>query len=134
MLRMFSFAIIAAIAMLWGPAAAVAGPNDYVFEPVKAQIKQGDDWLSQQVPAILHSHAYHQGGALFVTWDEAEIGDGPIGMIVLSPFAKGNGYQNFIYYEHGSTLRTMEEIFGVSPLLGDAAGQSDLRDLFAVFP
>jgi len=43
MLRMFRFAIIAAIAMLWGPAAAVAGPNDYVFEPVKAQIKQGDD-------------------------------------------------------------------------------------------
>ena len=103
-------------------------------QPTQTQIKQGDDWLSQQVPAILHSHAYHQGGALFVTWDEAEIGDGPIGMIVLSPFAKGNGYQNFVYYEHGSTLRTMEEIFGVSPLLGDAAGQSDLRNLFAVFP
>jgi hypothetical protein len=43
LLRMLSFGIIAAIAMLEGPAAALAGPNDYVFEPEKAQIKQGDD-------------------------------------------------------------------------------------------
>ncbi|PYU01837.1 MAG: hypothetical protein DMG38_02175 [Acidobacteria bacterium] len=55
-------------------------------------------------------------------------------MIVLSPFAKGNGYNNSLYYDHGSTLRTFEEIFGVMPLLNDAANQKDLRDLFAVFP
>jgi len=55
-------------------------------------------------------------------------------MIVLSPFAKGHGYENFIYYEHGSTLRTMQEIFGVMPLLRDARRQRDLRNLFAIFP
>ncbi len=98
------------------------------------QIQQGDDWLAQNVPGILNSAAYQQG-ALLITWDEADpTGDGPIGMIVLSPFAKGNGYENFIYYDHGSTLRTFEEIFGVTPLLNDAAVQTDLRDLFAVFP
>jgi hypothetical protein len=67
-------------------------------------------------------------------WDEAAKGDGPIGMIVLSPFAKGNGYQNSIHYTHGSTLRTMQEIFGVIPLLGDAANEADLSDLFLLFP
>ena len=97
------------------------------------QIKQGDDWLSQNVPMILGSAAYQQG-ALFITWDEAAIADGPIGMIVLSPFAKGHGYENFFYYEHGSTLRTMQEIFGVIPLLRDARRQRDLRNLFTVFP
>jgi hypothetical protein len=43
-------------------------------------------------------------------------GDGPLGMIVLSPFAKGNGYENFIHYTHGSTLctfRTSSESFTI---------------------
>jgi phospholipase C len=96
-------------------------------------IPDGDSWLSQNVPAILNSTAY-QKGALFITWDEANEGDGPIGMIVLSPFAKGGGYSNQIHYTHGSTLRTLEEIFGVAPLLGDAAKETDLKDLFQVFP
>lgn len=103
-------------------------------KPVQNAIEQGDTWLKNNVPAILNSAAYKNGGAVFITWDEAATGDGPIGMIVLSPFAKGNGYENFIHYTHGSTLRTFEEIFGVLPLLNDAANQTDLRDLFSVFP
>jgi hypothetical protein len=31
-------------------------------------------------------------------------------------------------------LRTVEEIFGVTPLLNDAAQQTDLSDLFNQFP
>jgi hypothetical protein len=103
-------------------------------KPLRNSIKQGDTWLSNNVPVILNSAAYQNGGALFITWDEAGTGDGPIGMIVLSPFAKGSGYQNSIHYTHGSTLRTFEEIVGVSPFLGDAANQSDLSDLFSQFP
>jgi len=103
-------------------------------KPLRNAIKQGDTWLSNNVPAILASSAYQNGGALFITWDEAATGDGPIGMIVLSPFAKGNGYNNSLYYDHGSTLISFEEIFGVSPFLGDAANETDLSDLFAKFP
>ncbi len=97
-------------------------------------IAHGDKWLSENVPAILKSKAYQEGGALFITWDEGVRGDGPIGMIVLSPLAKGNGYSNDVGYTHGSTLRTIQEIFGVTPLLGDAANEQDLSDLFSVFP
>ena len=61
-------------------------------------------------------------------------GDGPIGMIVVSPKAKGGGYANTIAYDHSSTLRTIEEIFGVTPMLGDAANATDLSDLFVSFP
>jgi len=86
------------------------------------------------VPLILNSAAYQRGGALFITWDEANEGDGPIGMIVLSPVAKGGGYSNQIHYTHGSTLRTIQEIFSVTPLLGDAGKETDLSDLFKVFP
>ena len=95
--------------------------------------KLGDAWLSVHVPLVLASTAY-QNGALFITWDEAGQGDGPIGMIVLSPFAK-HGYRNWIRYNHGATLRTLEIIFGlVPPLRGDISHDAELSDLFATFP
>lgn len=98
-------------------------------------LKKGDDWLKANVPVILASQAYQTGGALFITWDEGELNtDGPIGMIVTSPFAKGGGYNNAIGYTHSSTLRTLQEIFAVSPFLGGAATSNDLSDLFQTFP
>jgi phospholipase C len=97
-------------------------------------VKQGDTWLASQIPVLLASPAYKKGGIIFITWDEGDVGDGPIGLIVLSPYAKGHGYSNTIHYTHSSTLRTIEEIFGVRPLLGAAAQASDLSDLFSKFP
>jgi hypothetical protein len=96
-------------------------------------IAHGDTWLSQHVPDILNSFAYQQG-VLFVVWDEADTGDGPIPMIVLSPFANGHGFSDQNLYTHGSMLRTIEEIFGVRPFLGDAAREQDLSNMFTTFP
>jgi hypothetical protein len=92
----------------------------------------GDQWLSREIPKLLASQAYNDDGAIFITWDEGanDVSDGPIGMIVLSPHAKGGGYTNSIHYTHSSTLRTMQNIFGVRPYLGDAARAIDLSDLF----
>jgi hypothetical protein len=97
-------------------------------------VRNGDTWLSQNVPAILNSAAFRNNGVLFITWDEGVGGDGPVGMIVLSPKAKGQGYSNAISYTHSSTLRTVQEIFAVGPLLGGAAGATNLSDLFLSFP
>jgi phosphatidylinositol-3-phosphatase len=101
---------------------------------------RGDTWLKQNVPLITESAEYKEGGALFIVWDEAEdsgkkFSDGPIGMFLLSPFAKGGGkreYSNQIHYDHSSTLKTLQEIFHVEPLLGAAADPEtkDLSDLF----
>lgn len=55
-------------------------------------------------------------------------------MIVLSPFAKGHGYWNRLPYTHGSTLRTVQEIFSLQPFLDNASQERDLKDLFKVFP
>lgn len=93
--------------------------------------KQGDDWLSREVPRILASDAYTNSGALIITWDEgSNDSDGPIGMIVISSRAKGNGYSNSIRYTHSSTVRTLQDIFGVRPYLGDAINAVGLDDLF----
>jgi phosphatidylinositol-3-phosphatase len=102
--------------------------------PLRNKVTQGDTWLAKYLPEILDSQAYRDDGVVFITWDEADIGDGPVGMIVLSPLAKGNGYSNSIHYDHGTLLRTLEEIFGVSPYLGNAVSQPDLKDLFSTFP
>ncbi len=97
------------------------------------QVYNGDTWLWEQLPMILESEAYQNGGVIFITWDEGVGEDRPIGLIVLSPDAKV-GYSNDIHYTHSSTLRTLQEIFGVEPLLADAANATDLSDLFNTFP
>ena len=97
-------------------------------------ISNGDTWLKNNLPAIMASSAYRNGGAIFITWDESEGSNVPIGMIVLSPKAKGGGYTNSISYTHSSLLRSIETIFGVTPLLGGAATATDLGDLFTSFP
>jgi len=102
--------------------------------PENNSIRQTDDWLANEVPKLLNSAAYSNNGALFITWDEGEGGsDGPIGLILLSPLARGGGYGNSIHYTHSSLLRTLQEIFGVSPWLGDTVNATDLSDLFLPF-
>ena len=110
-----------------------------------ANIKQGDDFLSQIVPVIMASKAYKNHGVIILWWDEAE-GDGvagdnaddfnhTVGEIVISPHAHANvnglPYASPLDYTHSSDLLTMQEIFRVGPpLLGDAANAIDLSDLF----
>jgi len=96
-------------------------------------VQNGDEWLATEVPKILASPAFKDDGALFITWDESESGEHPIGMIALSPLAKGGGYVSKTNYFHSSLLRTVEEIFGV-PLLRDAQNQPSLADLFNTYP
>jgi len=98
--------------------------------PLNDPVAQSDAWLRETVPMIMGSQAYLQGGAIFITWDEGSSGNEPIGMMVISPFAKGYGYSNWTRYDHGSLLRTVQEIFNVFPLLGDSVNQSSLADLF----
>src|SRR6185437_16484009 len=96
--------------------------------PLNNNLAQCDAWLSTEIPKILASRAYSDNGAIFITWDEGEGSDGPIGMIVLSPLARGGGYTNNIHYTHSSFLRSMQETFGVGPLLNDATNAVDLGD------
>ncbi len=96
-----------------------------------------DGWLKQQVPMIMASQAYTDVGVIFITWDECNCPnsppDTPIGMIAVSPFAKGNTASTKMV-DHSSLVRTTEEIFGLMPYLNNAANASDLSDLFSTFP
>ncbi len=97
-------------------------------------VKSGDTWLSNEVPKILASNAYKNGGILFVLWDEGDeslgqtASDGPVPFFVVSSKAKA-GYAAPGAYTHSSMLRSLEKIFGV-PYLRGAQTATDLSDLF----
>ena len=99
-------------------------------------VAMGDTFLSTAVPMITGSAAFADGGLLFVTWDEGDnsSSDGPIGFIAVGTNVKGGGYPSPVKFDHSSTLRSIQEIFGLSPLLGAAASSNDLADLFTSFP
>lgn len=97
------------------------------------RVKNGDAFLAEEIPKLQSSKAYQDGGAIFVTWDESEDGEWPIGMLVLSPFAKV-GYRSHTPFNHSSLLRTLQEVFAVEPLLRDAKNATSLGELFTAYP
>jgi hypothetical protein len=97
-----------------------------------------DAFLKEWVPRIEASPAYQRDGALIVTFDESESGaegccvedhpntpnaggqtlgpgGGRTGTVVVSPFVRP-GTTSDTPYNHYSFLRTLEDLFGLSPL------------------
>ena len=72
---------------------------------------------------------------MLVVWDEGSSGsNGPMPMIAAGPHVKA-GHAGTVAYTHSSTLKTIEEIFGVSLLRGAAdPATNDLSDMFSAFP
>jgi phosphatidylinositol-3-phosphatase len=103
------------------------------------EVAAGDTWLTNEVPKILASDAYKKNGVLFIVWDEGDEGligtasDGPIPFIVLSPKAKA-GFASQTKLTHSSMLRSVQEIFGLAPLLRDAQNATNLAEFFTSFP
>lgn len=79
-------------------------------------VATGDTWLSQEVPLILASSAWKQGGALFITWDEGASLDGccsyasggRVATLVISSRGKSR-FQSATPHDHYSLLRTIAD-------------------------
>jgi len=96
-------------------------------------VAQGDAWLAAEVPRILASPAYTNGGALFILWDEgSNDGDNPP-FFVMSPNAKA-GFVSQQPYDTSSFLKTVQSMMGVAPLpcAADPAAVPAMDDLFTV--
>lgn len=110
-----------------------------------AMIRQGDEFFRQIIPMIMASDAYKDNGVIIIWFDESEQDGDPgdnaddfnhtIPEIIISPLAHPNvnglPYASPVNYTHSSDLKTLQEVFHVGPLLGDAAKATDLSDLFA---
>jgi acid phosphatase len=99
-------------------------------------IQLGDTWLKNQLPKIMATPAYQDGGVIFLLWDEGSsgtfggAGDDPP-FLAISPMAK-QGYVSNTSYDTSSYLKTVEKILGVDqvPCAKDPAAVASMDDLF----
>ncbi len=87
-----------------------------LFSGNQAAIAQGDSFLSIVIPKIMASRAYQDHGVILIWTDETVSTDDTnttLPFVVISPLAKGNAYASDVAYSHSSTLKTMDEIFGL---------------------
>jgi phospholipase C len=99
-------------------------------------VQQGDTWLSNELPKIMATAAFKNGGVIFLLWDEGSsgslggAGDDPP-FIAISPMAKP-GYVSTVAYDTTSYLATVEKILGVDlvPCAKNAAAVTPMEDLF----
>jgi acid phosphatase len=96
-------------------------------------ISQGDTWLAHEVPKILASSAYQNGGVLFLLWDEGSSGGDNPPLIVVSPLARA-GFVSQVDYDTSAFLKTTQAMLGVEslPCVPDPAAVPVMSDLFTV--
>jgi hypothetical protein len=111
---------------------------DYVFITPNLQhdmhdgtIEAADAWLAAEVPKLLASPRYQNGGAIFLIWDEGSNGGDNPPFIVMSPNARP-GFVSQVDYDTSSYLKTVQAMLGVEPLPCGAAADtvSSMDDLF----
>ena len=86
-----------------------------------ARIRAGDTWAKGFIPTLLASPQYQAGhSVIIIAWDEANANTTLMPFIVISPHTKAGG-TTAIRYNHYSTLKGVQQMLGVAPLLGHAA-------------
>ncbi len=106
--------------------------------PTNNVVAQGDTWLKNNLPTVLSSSWYSQGGIVIITWDEGATGDnqpggfegagGRIPTLVISQNSCG------LYGGTGNdfaTLRGIEEAYGVGFLSN--SGNASYGDITPAF-
>jgi phospholipase C len=85
-------------------------------------IYEGDAWLTRELPKILATSAYQNGGAIFLLWDEGSglpASDDPL-LMLISPNAKA-GLRSRVDYDTSSYLKTVQGLLGLPALPCGAA-------------
>ena len=98
-------------------------------------IAQGDAWLARELPKILASDAFRNGGVVFLMWDEGggtpAMDDPPF--LAISPNAR-TGFVSRVAYDTSAYLKTVQAVLGVDPLpcVAETAPVPTMDDLFKV--
>jgi hypothetical protein len=94
-------------------------------------LKTADAWAAREIPKIMASAAYQNGGVIFITWDEAEGRAGhskdQIPMIIVSPRIVHAGFKSSKPYSHKSYLATVEDMLGL-PRLATVAHEPTMTE------
>jgi hypothetical protein len=91
-----------------------------------ANIKAGDTWLSQELPAII-AYTQSHDALIFLTWDEGDATN-LIPFLVIGKHVTAGGMSTAMY-THSSMLKSTEEYLGV-PVLPSVTSATDFSGLF----
>lgn len=107
-------------------------------------LQSADQWLQDNVPAILARPEFAPGGdgILFIVWDEGTLSTdnrcsatvatgcgGRTANLVIGPLVK-TGYKSTVTYHNENVLKTICAAMGLSPCPGAAQNAAPMADLF----
>jgi len=92
------------------------------------QISAGDTWLSQELPRII-DWAKNNSGVIFIVWDESDTDNATIPFLAIGPGVRP-GHASTVKYDHGSLVKSVEEIFGLQPPLETVKNNASFKDMF----
>jgi phospholipase C len=95
-------------------------------------ISLGDSWLASEIPKLMATDSYKNGGVIFLLWDEgggSPASDDPP-FIAISPNAV-RGLKSQVDYDTSSYLKTVQDILGVPALPCAAATDRTTVDAMA---
>jgi acid phosphatase len=107
-------------------------------------LQAADQWLQDNVPAILARPEFSPGGdgILFIVWDEGTLSTdtrcsntvavgcgGRTATLVIGPLVK-SGYQSTVTYHNENVLKTVCATMGLSPCPGAAQNAAPMADFF----
>lgn len=98
-----------------------------IFCPDGDFVHAADRWLAAELPRVIRWAETHSG-VILLTWDQR----GSASTNLIPFFAVGAGVKpgpSPTTYDHGSIVKSVEEIFGL-PILDSVKGTRDLSDLF----
>jgi acid phosphatase len=117
---------------------------DAVEDAHSGSLQAADQWLQNNVPAILARPEFSPGGdgILFIVWDEGTLSTdtrcsdtvavgcgGRTATVVIGPLVKP-GYQSLVTYHNESVLKTVCAAMGLSPCPGAAQNAAPMADFF----
>jgi phosphatidylinositol-3-phosphatase len=108
-------------------------------KPVGNSITQFDQFLARELPKIMDSPAFGSDGVVFITFDEGTsnrgdgnghqfAGGGNVAFLALGPLVNPASYRG--NFDHYSFLRTLEDGFGISAHLVNAATASPINTIW----
>ena len=96
-------------------------------------VSDSDTWLSREIPKLMATDAYKNGGAIFLRGDEGggyPADDDPP-FLIISPNVKP-GYVSQVDYNTSSYLKTVEMMMGVAalPCVPERGAVEAMTDMF----
>ncbi len=100
---------------------------DKIFDMHDGTIADADEFLGSVVPAIQATQQWKDGGVIFITYDEGDLGNEVL-FIAVSPLGKP-GYQSPNAFTHFNFLGTIQDIYGLERT-GQSVDAPNMADLF----